>query len=308
MPESHLSAASLPSEVLEAILEQLPINGGLMPMALASKCLFAPIILDSPSFARQHFHYQYDVSGLAFWEFLNDANLRDNRWLSLPNQYNLAIYKEILAAPDWNLVETIIDQSKNLMWSLRWNMPATQAYILIHTLLEDPCFDPTQNKCRAIRWACRNGHLDVVKLLIKVPSVDPSTFENTCLSYAAEFGHTEIVKLLLADPRVDPADRGSIAIRLAAQGNQVGVVKLLLKDGRADPASEDNNAIIIASDGGLFNVVKLLLADSRVDAKAQNGAPLYWAKKKKHAKVAELLEKHIRIKNLQQPKKRNVWR
>ncbi|KAI9335495.1 ankyrin repeat-containing domain protein [Obelidium mucronatum] len=298
MVKKVLALQFLPLDVLEAILSQLPIKADLIAVAAASKYVLAPLILNSPGFARHHFRYQYQSSALGFWEFLDDTGIRDKVWLSLPNQYNLAIYREILSTPDWNLVETIPrgpDQSRNLMWSLRWNMPPARAFTIITTLLEIPAWDPSQNDNRPIRWACRNGHVDVVKLLIGHPCVNPSSSQNTCTSYSSHFGHADIVKLLLSDPRVDPTDREDTSFRLACQCNHVEVVRLLLEDGRANPAAKDNTPIIIASVRGHVGVVKLLLADSRVDARAQQGASLYWAKKNGHCEIVELLKHHLDI-------------
>uniref|UniRef100_A0A6B2LEW9 Uncharacterized protein n=1 Tax=Arcella intermedia TaxID=1963864 RepID=A0A6B2LEW9_9EUKA len=62
-----------------------------------------------------------------------------------------------------------------------------------------------------LHWACLNGHLDVVKILLKV-GCDPNqrgTEGNTCLHYAVSNKHTEVITELLSDPRIDNEARNS---------------------------------------------------------------------------------------------------
>ena len=103
--------------------------------------------------------------------------------------------------------------------------------------------------------AAKNGHLDVVQLLLEDPRVDPSANHNLAIRLAALYGRHQIVKLLFTDPRVDPSDKliHNSAIRLAARNGHLKVVKLLLEDPRVDPSNDHNREI-----------VKLLLTDPRV--------------------------------------------
>ncbi|EPZ31207.1 hypothetical protein ROZALSC1DRAFT_29207 [Rozella allomycis CSF55] len=53
--------------------------------------------------------------------------------------------------------------------------------------------DPSANDNYAIKWASRNGHAAVVKILLADDRVDPNSYK----------GHADFVELLLADERVD---------------------------------------------------------------------------------------------------------
>ena len=119
--------------------------------------------------------------------------------------------------------------------------------------------DPSDNDNYAIREASRNGHTEVVKLLLADPKVDPSASNNDAIRWASQNGHTEVVKLLLTDHRVDPATWNNEPIRYASQNGHAEVVKLLLADPRVDPSAENNYAIKLATRNGHSEVVKLLL-------------------------------------------------
>ena len=55
--------------------------------------------------------------------------------------------------------------------------------------------DVTADDNSAIRWASRNGHTEVVKLLIEA-GADVTARDNYAIQWASENGHTEVVELL----------------------------------------------------------------------------------------------------------------
>ena len=87
---------------------------------------------------------------------------------------------------------------------------------------------------------------------------------------SAKNGHTDVVKILLADPRVNPAAQNNDAIRLASQYGHTDIVKILLSDPRVNPNADNNYAIGLASENGHTDVVKILLSDPRVNERAIN--------------------------------------
>jgi hypothetical protein len=91
---------------------------------------------------------------------------------------------------------------------------------------------PSDEKNYAIQWASKNGHVEVVKLLLSDECVDPSDDGNYAIQQASENGHVEVVKLLLSDERVDPSAHNNYAVRWASKNGHVEVVKLLLSDER----------------------------------------------------------------------------
>jgi ankyrin repeat protein len=144
---------------------------------------------------------------------------------------------------------------------------------IVQLLLNDGRADPTDDSNYALYIASKNGHIEVVRLLLQWSSgtkrVDPTADDNCAIRIASENGHIEIVLLLLQDPRVDPSADGNQAIRYASENGHVEVVRLLLEDPRVDPSVRDNYAIMMASKNGHVDVVQLLLQDPRV-TKNQN--------------------------------------
>src|SRR5687768_15300647 len=83
--------------------------------------------------------------------------------------------------------------------------------------------------------ACREYNIVVVKDLL-AKGVDPAAYNNLAIRYACKNGHTDIVKMLLNDTRVDH----NYAIRVACYNGHIDIVKLLLADTRVDPSANDN--------------------------------------------------------------------
>ena len=82
-----------------------------------------------------------------------------------------------------------------------------------------------------IKKVSKYGLTDEVKRLLN-KGVDPSVKDNEAIRMASKNGHTDVVRLLLQDKRVDPIDDGNYAIRLASRNGYTEVVKLLLQDRR----------------------------------------------------------------------------
>ena len=104
---------------------------------------------------------------------------------------------------------------------------------------------------------------DEIKSLI-YNGVDPSTDDNFSIRYASRNGYIEIVKLLLQDDRVDPSVGYNEAIGMASMNGHLEIVKLLLQDSRVDPSDHFNFTILIAYEKGHREFIKLLLQDDRV--------------------------------------------
>ena len=113
----------------------------------------------------------------------------------------------------------------------------------------------------ALKSACFNNNVELVRALLKSKRVNPAIDNNYCIKFASEFGHQEIVKMLLNEPTVNPA-------------------------------AEDNKAIIFAARHGRLSVIKLLMTDRRVNCKARNQEALKQAKDRKQWDVVEYLEQH----------------
>lgn len=67
-----------------------------------------------------------------------------------------------------------------------------------------PDIDWSANDNLAIRIACQNGNLEIVKLLLTEKQIDPSFGDDYLLNLACQCKHPGIVEFLLSDKRVDP--------------------------------------------------------------------------------------------------------
>jgi len=86
--------------------------------------------------------------------------------------------------------------------------------------------------------ACKNGHIEIVKLLLNDNRVDitkTQSKEATPLWIACQEGQIEVVKLLLNDPRVDinkATNRSETPFYIACQEGHIEIVKYMLSCGR----------------------------------------------------------------------------
>ncbi|XP_037949813.1 uncharacterized protein LOC119680877 [Teleopsis dalmanni] len=130
----------------------------------------------------------------------------------------------------------------------------------------------------ALNIAARNGHLDVVKLLLnftqpcndgtgRMRRIDVNHADRdgwTPLRSASWGGHTEVVKLLILQPscKIDLADKeGRTALRAAAWSGHEDILKILIESG-ADVNSVDRQgrtSLIAASYMGHYDIVEILL-------------------------------------------------
>ncbi|XP_037030732.1 uncharacterized protein LOC119070484 [Bradysia coprophila] len=144
------------------------------------------------------------------------------------------------------------------------------------------CKDPIDleiedvNGQTALNIAARNGHLEIVQLLLslKPTSSDPKFKQVdvnhadrdgwTPLRSASWGGHTEVVKLLIDQPfcAIDLADKEErTALRAAAWSGHEDILKILIKAG-ADVNSVDKQgrtSLIAASYMGHYDIVEILL-------------------------------------------------
>lgn len=106
----------------------------------------------------------------------------------------------------------------------------------------------------ALKFAARNGHYDIVKLLLDVGA--DSNDINEPLILASHGGYVDVIKLLL-DAGADPDVSDGLSLRYAVRNNDYDTVKLLLDSG-ANPHVNNNQALLIASEKGYNEIIELL--------------------------------------------------
>ncbi|QYS94840.1 ANK_REP_REGION domain-containing protein [Trichoderma simmonsii] len=173
----------------------------------------------------------------------------------------------------------------------------------VNAILEYNAFPDPRDSHNAtpLLYAARNGHKDVVRLLLAANNIDPDTRDNRCrtpLSYAAINGHKDVVRLLLATNNIDPDTRDKSCrtpLSYAADKGYMDIVKLLLEIGEVDPNSKDDydrTPLLYAATNGHEDIVRLLLASGKVDPDTRDKScrsPLSHTAEGGHKGVVKLL-------------------
>ncbi len=160
---------------------------------------------------------------------------------------------------------------------------------VVKLLLADNRIDPTADIVEAIRFSVWNNHADILALLLKDGREDPSKNFSYSIVLASEKNYHEIIKLLLNDGRADPSEYTNKSIKVASKNGYLKIMRLLLTDGRADPSANNNYTIKVASENGYLEIVKLLLADKRVDPSFENNYAIKITSKMGRLEIVKLL-------------------
>lgn len=80
----------------------------------------------------------------------------------------------------------------------------------------------------ALRWAAKNGHLEISKFLVE-NGADVCAYDNYALRVAFENGHTDIVKYLV-DNGAEITTSDNYALRFVLKYKNFGITKYLLKN------------------------------------------------------------------------------
>jgi ankyrin repeat protein len=153
----------------------------------------------------------------------------------------------------------------------------------VRTFLDQDIIDIYIDEAFAL--AARNGHLEVVRLLLN-NYVNVHAQDDYALSWAAENGHLEVVQLLLNNGANVHAGNDS-ALGWAAYNGHLEVVQLLFVNG-ADIHAGDDWALIFASRYGKLEVVRFLI-NNGANVHAQDDYALRYAAQYGHLRVVQLL-------------------
>ena len=150
-------------------------------------------------------------------------------------------------------------------------------------------------------WAARDGHEQVIEILLKRGDVDPGKQGRdglTPLLWAAFNGQEEVVKMLLERNEVNPDapdNEGQTPLLSAAWNGHKGVVKILLERDEVNPANADNGGrtpLYAAAWSGHESVAKILLERVEVSPEKSDNegrTPLHAAAWSGHEGVAKIL-------------------
>src|SRR3972149_3929431 len=90
-------------------------------------------------------------------------------------------------------------------------------------------------------WACKHGHIAVVRKLIDQEGADVGACDNAALRYASYNGHLEVVRLLV-EKGADVGADDNYALCYASEYGHLEVVRLLIDKG-ADVGACNNYAL-----------------------------------------------------------------
>ncbi|KAJ3109756.1 hypothetical protein HK100_003236 [Physocladia obscura] len=291
------------------ILEQKNITNGLQ---------FGIRAVPLPQAQQQQQQQQQNGESIEIWEFLDAYEIRNPHWSRMPLHYQVAIYGEILMAPDWTRVHETIAYSdsmlENLMWYERWSLSPARAEKVFAALLSQPWFDASAQMNRSFRWAARLGYLRVIENLLSYHdyaaatvssfpdcrklNLNPADDDNYALQCAAEAGHLEIVRLLFALPAevgIDPSGKDDYAVKRTACTGHVEVMRLLLADPRTNPAANQNEPIINSASNGHTAILEILLQNPLTNPAEYDNYAISQAAAHGHLECVKLLAADPRV-------------
>ena len=178
-----------------------------------------------------------------------------------------------IVADDWDLVRELIEAGADISLGSQQNALEIAKLMNSETKLIEVFIDAkgvdaiVRDGWTALMHAARDGHTEVVKLLIDngADLNHKSNHGDTALMYAARDGHTDVVKFLI-DNGVDLNHKnnvGGTALICAAREGRTEVVKLLIDNG-ANMNIKDSRfgrtALFMAEGRGHTEIINILRA------------------------------------------------
>jgi ankyrin repeat protein len=182
----------------------------------------------------------------------------------------LHIYKYILSEYICNRDKVTLLQGKRIQ---DFDLPLTHLGIDIHW-----------SDDYALRYACENGNLPVIKYLHS-KGADLTAMDNYCLSSACENGHLDIVKFF-RESKVDIFSTNNYALRHSCYYGKLPIIKYLVEFG-ADIHDINDDAVSQACTSGQLDVVEYLVD---IGADIEKSECIYIARYFHHYVIVEFLK------------------
>ena len=133
--------------------------------------------------------------------------------------------KRVNPAADQNWALTVACMHENTACDLH----SEDSLKVVRLLLDDPRVNPVDHNCKAIRVASENGNADTLMMLLADDRVraDLSVDTDRALLLACKNGHLEVVRVLLENGRANPAVICGPATCLAQKNGHTDVAELL---------------------------------------------------------------------------------
>ncbi|ORY51099.1 hypothetical protein BCR33DRAFT_837270 [Rhizoclosmatium globosum] len=226
----------LPRELIQSIIELLPITTDLTQVGWASKTIFAPTIFCDSSFAKNHFLSQYSKFGKeSAIDFVFNFIERDNDSSGLdllPLTYQTAICQELVYC-------------KESAGKLR--------YVHLHLFMS-----PRRFNLHSLHMGPPNESLliKIVDALIKDPAFDLEYYSLEFFRWFSSYGVMKIIEMIFDDGRIIPEN-------YMYRTPHGCIIEYLIKDGRAQPHKKD---IIYAAKNGFYTAVEAFMKHPGIDS------------------------------------------
>ncbi|KAJ3240438.1 hypothetical protein HDU78_002287 [Chytriomyces hyalinus] len=297
---------SLPPELLQSVVENLPISAQLG--CLARLCRSMNYVISGYAFAMRHAGRQmtmllnssemdlYDV-----WELCEAEKLPLSyraalfAWLVHNNAFAVDADLLVAATPphmseDAALRVVHCFETMPMLYRLPLRHPALLNWAAFHGFTRVAEHLLAQPRPTSIALSSNSN--DATSISALDTSTDPLNTTMVALKWASENGHAGVLELLLRHGDMDPCWNNSFVLVSSACEGHEACVRLLLLDGRAEPT---NYALNRAAENGHANVVRLLLKDTRLLLEQTDNAPLKWSCENGHTLVVQLLLEDGRI-------------
>jgi hypothetical protein len=115
-----------------------------------------------------------------------------------------------------------------------------------------------------LEWACMEGHMNVIGLLLQHKDVDPAQRGQYCLDLACHYGRTDVVQRLLNDPRIDVNHNAKNAFCIACRCGHADILRHFLSHPHLNLLNHPRVILYsVGRYGGHPNIVRALLEDKR---------------------------------------------
>ncbi|KAJ3236520.1 hypothetical protein HDU78_004613 [Chytriomyces hyalinus] len=248
---SRPSLLSLPRELLEQILVNLPINDYICEVALSSKML-SQILLTDLAFARTHFDRRACVEPGG----MNEIHIALDLILdTLPITYLAILFQSVLEDHEQLYKDDWVVGSS---WSVVSQPVADKLVAHLSPILEK------QAVPRLLQWIYESQYpSSVAAMMILADNEDlplSHTVVHSFMLHAITCGWREVVQSLM-DRRFEVLNHGNHALETAADQDNCEMVALLLQDRRVDLSFMDYRIINCINS---LEMAEVLLLDDRI--------------------------------------------
>ena len=187
-----------------------------------------------------------------------------------PSAYDSAALQEAVARGHLTTVQQLLTDGRsdvNFILNNQLTDIAFKNYTdILSALLAQPNIQLNHASDMAMNMAIIGRHPDIVHILLDNGNFDPSQSDNSALRRASKVHDLPLIQKLMEDPRVREKNQGDEYFIGAAASGQTDLVKELLNRPDLSPTAYSGMALRLAAANGYPDTVDVLLSDSRINA------------------------------------------